>query len=85
MVALEAMACGLPVIATDVGGIREIMIEGYGEIVPPNDPNSLAEAILNFSKSKLASCRTELREKVEKKYSWDQNVRKLAKIYEELI
>jgi glycosyltransferase involved in cell wall biosynthesis len=85
LVALEAMACGLPVIATDVGGIREIMIEGYGEIVPPNDPNSLAEAILNFSKSKLASCRTELREKVEKKYSWDQNVRKLAKIYEELI
>ncbi len=85
LVALEAMACGLPVIATDVGGIREIMIDGYGEIAPPNDPYSLAEAILNVSNSKSASSRTELREKVEKKYSWDQNVRKLAEIYEELI
>jgi glycosyltransferase involved in cell wall biosynthesis len=85
LVALEAMACGLPVIATDVGGIREIIIEGYGKIVPPNDPDSLAEAILNVSNSKLASCRTGLREKVEKKYSWDQNVRKLMEIYEELI
>jgi glycosyltransferase involved in cell wall biosynthesis len=85
LVALEAMACGLPVVATDVGGIREIMIQGYGEIVPPNDPHLLAEAILNFSNNKLASCRTKLREEVEKKYSWDQNVRKLAKIYEELI
>jgi len=85
LVALEAMACGLPVIATDVGGIREIMIDGYGEIAPPNDPYSLAEAILNVSNSKSAYSRTELREKVEKKYSWDQNVRKLAEIYEELI
>lgn len=85
LVALEAMASGLPIIATDVGGIREIMIEGYGEIVPPNDPTSLAEAILKISNIKPASGRTELREKVEKKYSWNQNVKKLAEIYEELI
>ena len=40
LVALEAMACGLPVIATNVGGIREIMMEDYGKLVPPNQPES---------------------------------------------
>jgi glycosyltransferase involved in cell wall biosynthesis len=85
LVALEAMACGLPVIATNVGGIEEIIIEDYGKIVPPNNPEALAEAILNFSESNYATYKTELRKNIEQKYSWDQNVRKLLEIYEEFI
>lgn len=85
LVALEAMACGLPVVATNVGGIREIMIEGFGKIVPPNNPDLLAEAIFNMSKSTLTFRKNELRKKIEERYSWDQNVRKLLEIYEELI
>lgn len=43
---LEAMACGLPVIATDVGGVRELVIDGVtGIVVPPHDPPALAAAI----------------------------------------
>jgi glycosyltransferase involved in cell wall biosynthesis len=49
LVALEAMACGLPVIATNVGGIREILTKDYGKLVPPNQPELLAKAILEFS------------------------------------
>jgi len=40
---LEAMSCGRPVAATDVGGVREI-IDGWGELVPPRDPAALGDA-----------------------------------------
>jgi glycosyltransferase involved in cell wall biosynthesis len=85
LVALEAMACGLPVIATNVGGISEVMEEGYGKLVPPNSPDSLAEAILEFSHSELSTLKNDLRAMIEQKYSWDRNVEKLVEIYEELI
>ena len=42
---LEAMASGLPVIATAVGAVPRLMVEGIGEMVPPGDPAALAEAI----------------------------------------
>jgi glycosyltransferase involved in cell wall biosynthesis len=85
LVALEAMACGVPVIATNVGGISEVMKEGSGKLVSPNSPDSLAEAILEFSHSDLLALKNDLRKMVEQKYSWDRNVEKLVEIYEELI
>jgi glycosyltransferase involved in cell wall biosynthesis len=85
LVALEAMACGLPVVATNVGGISEIVNKEYGKLVPPNVPISLAEAILEISQKNLFVLKKELRTMMEQKYSWCQNVEKLAKIYEELI
>lgn len=85
LVALEAMSCGVPVIATNVGGTSEVMNEDYGKLVPPNSPDSLAEAILEFSHRELSALRRDLRAIIEQKYSWDKNVEKLVEIYEELI
>ena len=85
LVALEAMACGLPVIATNVGGIREISMKDYGKLVPPNNPELLARAILEFCNVDFSSREKELRAIMEEKYSWDKNVERLIEIYEELI
>ena len=85
LVALEAMACGLPVIATDVGGISEILMEDYGKLVPPNQPELLAKAVLEFCSVDLSSRKLEIRAVMEEKYSWDKNVETLIGIYEELI
>jgi len=85
LVALEAMACGLPVVATDVGGIGEILMENWGELVGPNQPEQMAKAILEYSRADLSSGKFELRAAVEEKYSWEKNVEALVEIYEELI
>ena len=85
LVALEAMACGLPVVATNVGGIREIMNNEYGKLVPPNNADLLANAIIEFAGMDFSSRKSELRAMVEQKFSWDANVERLIEIYEELI
>ena len=48
-VLLEAAACGVPVVATDVGGTSEIVVDPVtGRLVPPRDPELLARAVIDL-------------------------------------
>ncbi len=49
---LEAMGAGLPVVATDVGGVRDLIpTDTFGAVVPPADPGALEKAILRYADS----------------------------------
>lgn len=45
---LEAQACGVPQVATDVGGTREAVVPETGVLVPPRDPGALALALIGL-------------------------------------
>jgi glycosyltransferase involved in cell wall biosynthesis len=49
LVIVEAMACGTPVVATRVGGIPEVLVDGeHGLLVPPEDPDQMAAALASL-------------------------------------
>jgi len=83
-VILEAGLAGVPVVATDVGGAGE-MIEDKktGRLVPPEDPNKLAEAINEMLSDDEGAQRmgAALREKVRQERSFEEMVARTMKIY----
>jgi glycosyltransferase involved in cell wall biosynthesis len=81
---LEAMAAGLPVIATKVGGIPEVIRDGEnGLMAPPNDPFSLAGAICRvLDDSEYAgNLGQEARLTIEKNYSLKTITDAYTKLY----
>ena len=87
MVLLEAMASGTPVVASDLAGVRTVAQAG-GVVVPPNNPNSLAEVIYGFfskNDQDQAEWSFSVRRVVEEKYSWPVIIKKLDEIYQQLV
>ena len=83
LVALEAMACGLPVVATDVIGNRELL-KDVGLLVKPN-PESLALVLDELAQN--SHLRAELRARVlaaSREYSWERLARRLDDVYTEM-
>lgn len=81
---------GLPVIATDVGALREDIVEGKtGFVCRPEDAADLARVIEQYFSSDLyhglSSHRQEIREYARQRYSWDLVGELTKKIYKELL
>jgi glycosyltransferase involved in cell wall biosynthesis len=85
-VVLEAMYFGLPVVSTDIPGIRD-HFKGISILVPPKNEKALADAILMLMKDKslrhrLSNNGTKL---VKEKYRWDIMAKKYETIYKKLL
>jgi len=81
---LEAMAAGKPVVATDVGGNREAVVDGEtGYVIPPGSPEGLAEAVLKIYRDSDL-CRkmgARSRKRVEEVFTLDVMMEKLEGLY----
>jgi glycosyltransferase involved in cell wall biosynthesis len=85
LVPLESMACGKPVIATNVGGLPEYLEhEQTAIIVPPRDPDAIAKAAISLlqDRKKLLQMGKLGRERVSKLFDVRQKVSEIEKIYE---
>ncbi len=87
-VVLEAMACGLPVVATDVGGVAEYVAAGRGgELVPARDSAALARALGDWlsdaHRRKAAGAFN--RQRVVQQFSWRASAQRLLEVYQSVI
>jgi len=85
---IEASACELPVIVSDVGGLPEVVDNGEtGYVVPSKDPEAIADKLyeLIFDQDKRKVMGQKGRKKVEQLYDWKKNVDKMEEIYQEMI
>jgi glycosyltransferase involved in cell wall biosynthesis len=83
----EAMGSGLPVVATDVGGARELVVPGQtGLLVPPEDPSALATALamLLQAPARRAAMGAAARRRAETEFSMERMVSDYALAYQEL-
>lgn len=83
---LEAMAAGLPLVGTRVGGIPELIKEGEnGYLCQPGDPEDLAENIDKLLSKDLKSMGVSSRNMIEKDFEWRRIAEKTLQAYETLM
>ena len=88
VVAVEAMACEVPVIVSDVDGLKEVVVNNEtGFVVPKRSSKEIANKIkiLIENSDTVKKFKKNARERVLKLYDWNKNVDNMIKIYKELL
>jgi phosphoheptose isomerase len=81
------MACGTPVIGAEVGGIKFSVANGKtGLLVPPKDPEALAESLLTLlsNESLSGQFKSNAIERVKSKFTWEIIARQMARLYDQM-
>jgi glycosyltransferase involved in cell wall biosynthesis len=81
---LEAQACGVPQVATDVGGTREALVPETGVLVPPEDPHALAAAIVSLLRDpgRRAAMAAASRARHAERFTVERMVAETAAVYD---
>ena len=85
--AAEAMSCGIPVVSTTAGALTEVVDEESGILVPPGDHMAIAEAVKRLMGDDALRQRMGAagRARVERLFSWEEAVKKIIDVYEEVM
>jgi len=84
--ALEAMACGLPVVASNVGGLPEIVDDKVGALFEPGNPEALADTVVSLlGRGDLGEMGARARERVVAQWSNDRLADRHLEIYADLL
>jgi alpha-1,6-mannosyltransferase len=81
LVILEAMACGIPVVAVAAGAFEEIVADDCGLLCAPNNPQAMANAVRELFSRGCMKLGQQARQHVERRYSWDSVVDSLLGHY----
>jgi glycosyltransferase involved in cell wall biosynthesis len=83
---LEAMACTLPVVASNVGGIPEVVTDGVHGTLVPVETEALAEALARYVQDPALAARHahSARQRIEEKYSMSAMLSAYTRLYDSL-
>jgi glycosyltransferase involved in cell wall biosynthesis len=86
LVAIEALACGTPVVATDRGGLPDFINQEVGALVPVGDPHSLAEAIIDEIQGQTKRTKGVYASQYALEgFSWSGQVSKMVDLYRQAL